>query len=330
MKAMVYRNYGRPDVLRLEEVATPVPGHGEVRVRIHATLVTPSDVVSRAGTPYFARLYFGLIKPKFPILGSDFAGEIDAVGAGVTRFRVGDQVIGGDQTFGAHAEYICASEAGAIALKPAGLSHEDAVAVFDGAMTALPFLRDEARLRGGQSILINGASGAVGGAAVQLAKHFGATVTAVCSTANLELVRSLGADEAIDYTKEDFTRTGQRYDVIFDAIGKNSFSQCRRALKAGGIYLTTVPSLAILLQMMWTSRFGSRRARIAFTGLRKPSDKTKDLAVITELAEAGAVKPVIDRRYPFEQTAEAHRYVDTGRKRGSVVITVVDHSPQEA
>ena len=324
MKAIVYRHYGRPDVLSLEEVATPVPADGEVRVRIHSALVTPPDVVSRAGTPYFARLYFGLIKPKYPILGSGFAGEIDAVGAGVTRFRVGDRVVGGDKTLGAHAEYICIPEGGTVAPMPAGLGYEESVALFDGAVTALPFLRDEANLRRGQSILINGASGAVGVAAIQLAKHFGATVTAVCSTPNLDLVRSLGADEAIDYTQEDVVRAGQRYDVIFDAIGKSSFARSRPSLKDGGIYLTTVPSPAILLQMMWTSRIGGRRAKIAFTGLRPAGDKVKDLAFLTELAEGGAVKPVIDRRYALDDAARAHEYVETGRKRGSVVLTVVD------
>jgi NADPH:quinone reductase-like Zn-dependent oxidoreductase len=322
MKAMVYTTYGRPDVVKLQEVTSPIPAAGEVLVRIRAALVTPSDVVSRAGTPYFARLYFGLTKPKFPVLGSEFAGEIAAVGPGVTRFQVGDEVFGGDKTLGAHAEYLCVAEGGAIALKPASLGFEESVAVIDGAMTALPFLRDSARLRRGQGILINGASGAVGVAAVQLAKHIGATVTAVCSTSNRELVASLGADAVIDYTTEDFTRGGRQYDVIFDAVGKRSFAKCRRALAAGGIYLTTVPSPAILLAKAWTARFGKRRAGIAFTGLRDPAEKADDLAFLTALVEAGSLVPVIDRRYPLEQIALAHEYVDTGRKRGSVVITV--------
>ncbi|HEU4807889.1 MAG TPA: NAD(P)-dependent alcohol dehydrogenase, partial [Homoserinimonas sp.] len=205
MRAMVYSKYGTPDVVKLQQLDTPVPGAGEVLVRIRAALVTPSDVVSRAGTPYFARLYFGLVTPKFPVLGTDFSGEIAAIGDGVTRFRVGDQVVGGDKTFGAHAEYIRVHEDGAIAPKPTSLTCEEAVAVFDGAMTALPFLRDAAGLRSGQSILINGASGAVGVAAIQLAKHCGATVTAVCSAANHGLVMSLGADGVVDYTREDFT-----------------------------------------------------------------------------------------------------------------------------
>jgi NADPH:quinone reductase-like Zn-dependent oxidoreductase len=309
-------------VVKLQELTRPTPGPGEVLVRIRAALVTPSDAVSRAGTPYFARLYFGLTRPKFPVLGSEFAGEIAAVGAGVTRFRVGDEVVGGDKTLGAHAEFLCVPEAGAIAPKPANLSFEESVAVIDGAMTALPFLRDSARLREGQSVLINGASGAVGVAAVQLAKHFGATVTAVCSSANRELVASLGADAVIDYTAEDFTRGGRHYDVVFDAVGKSSFAKCRRALTEGGIYLTTVPSPAILLEQAWTARFGKRRAGIAFTGLRDSTAKARDLAFLTTLVEAGSLVPVIDRRYPLEQVALAHEYVDTGRKRGSVVVTV--------
>lgn len=322
MKAMVYATYGRPDVVKLQELTRPTPGPGEVLVRIRAALVTPSDAVSRAGTPYFARLYFGLTRPKFPVLGSEFAGEIAAVGSGVTRFRVGDEVIGGDKTLGAHAEFLCVPEAGAIAPKPANLSFEESVAVIDGAMTALPFLRDSAGLRAGQRVLINGASGAVGVAAVQLAKHFGATVTAVCSSSNHELVASLGADAVIDYTAEDFTRGDRHYDVVFDAVGKSSFATCRRALTEGGIYLTTVPSPAILLEQAWTARFGKRRAGIAFTGLRDSADKADDLAVLATLVEAGSLVPVIDRRYRLEEIALAHEYVDTGRKRGSVVVTV--------
>jgi NADPH:quinone reductase-like Zn-dependent oxidoreductase len=209
-----------------------------------------------------------------------------------------------------------------VAAKPATATYEEAVAVAEGTLTALPFLRDKAHLRRGQTILVNGASGSVGTSAVQLAKHFGAKVTGVCSAANLELVKSLGADEVIDYTKDDFTQTGQTYDVIFDAVGKSSFSRCKGALNDGGIYLSTASTLGIVLQTLWTSKFGNTRAIVAFTGLRPAREKAKDLQFLKGLVESGAMQAVIDRRYPLEQTAEAHRYVDTGHKKGSVVVTV--------
>lgn len=323
MKAIVFRTYGGPEVLRLEEVATPVPTDGEVLVRNHASVVTAAVCAARSGSPFMARLYFGLRRPKWPVLGTNFSGDVQAVGSSVTRFRVGDRVSGVNVTnFGAHAEYLLVSEDGVIAPKPANLTDEEAVAVFDGSITALPFLRDSARLRPGQSILINGASGAVGTAAIQLAKYYGATVTAVCSTANLELVKKLGADTVIDYTTTDFTRNRASYDVIFDAVGKSSFTRCRAALKRGGIYLTTVPSLAILVQMLWTSRIGKRRAAIAFTGLAKPVEMAKNLAFVGELAESGTFVPVIGTVHPLQRAAEAHRHVDTGRKSGSAVLTI--------
>jgi NADPH:quinone reductase-like Zn-dependent oxidoreductase len=240
----------------------------------------------------------------------------------VKGFRVGDQVFASSgASLGAHAEYICLPEDGAMATKPVNMTFEEAAAVSEGGLTALPFLRDKGKIERGQTVLINGASGAVGTSAVQLAKYFGAVVTGVCSTTNVELVRSLGADEVIDYTREDFTGSGRAYDIIFDAVGKNSFLRCRGALKPGGIYLTTVPTPAIALQMLWTSRVGSKRAVFAATGLRPAKEKAKDLLFLKELCEAEALKPVIDRRYPMEQAADAHRYVETGHKKGHVVIT---------
>jgi NADPH:quinone reductase-like Zn-dependent oxidoreductase len=256
-------------------------------------------------------------------LGADFAGQIQATGPAVTRFGVGDQVFGTiAPRFGAYAEYVCLSERAAVAPKPANLTYAEAAALVD--TTALCFLRDKANLQRGQSILINGASGAVGSTAVQLARHFGATVTGVCSNANTELVRTLGADTVIDYTEADFTRTGQIYDVIFDVAGKSSFSHCRPALTRAGVYLTTAPSLAILLQMPWTSRFAARKAVVAFTGLRAAGEKRKDLLYISELAEASALTPVIDTCYPLRRIADAHRHVDEGRKKGNVVVTMTD------
>ena len=244
------------------------------------------------------------------------------MGKDVTRFKAGDQVFGSTTAgFDAHAEYVCLPEDGALVIKPVALTFEETAAV-PGALTALPFLRDNGNIQKGQKVLINGASGSIGTFAVQLARYYGAEVTGVCSTTNLELVKSLGANRVIDYTQEDFTQNGQTYDIIFDTVGKSSFSKCKNALKPGGIYLTTVITPVILPQMLWTSKIGSKKAIIAFTGLRPASEKTKDLIFLNELIEAGKIKVVIDRHYPLAQAAEAHRYVDKGHKKGSVVLTV--------
>jgi NADPH:quinone reductase-like Zn-dependent oxidoreductase len=242
-----------------------------------------------------------------------------AVGAKVTRFALGEHVFGTiAPRFGAHAEYVCVSENGALAPRPTDLSAAEAAALVDG--TALYFLRDKAKLHAGQSILINGASGSIGTAAVQHAKAFGATVTAVCSSANEALVRSLGADQVIDYTKDDFTQTGHTYDVIFDAVGTSSFSHCRASLNRGGMYLTAASSLRILLQMVWTKAFGDRKAMVAFAGLRPARDKLADLHYVTALVTAAKMVPVVDKTYPLQKIADAHRYVDTGHKRGNVLV----------
>jgi NADPH:quinone reductase-like Zn-dependent oxidoreductase len=319
MKAVMQDRYGSPDVLQIKEVDKPTPRDNEVLIRVHASTVTPPDRAFREGDPFIARLFSGLIRPKF-IPGSELAGEVEQVGKDVTLFREGDLVFGSaGPKFGAHAEYKCLPEDGVVENMPVGLSYEEAVAIADGALTALPFLRDNGGIRSGQEILINGASGSVGAAAVQLARYFGATVTGVCSTANLELVKSLGADYVVDYTEVDFTATGRKYDIIFDAIGKSNFRKCRVSLNESGIYLTTVPSWAIMFQMLSTRVLGRKRATIAFTGLTM---KRERLTYIKERAEAGDLKSVIDRRYPLQQITEAHRYVDTERKRGSVVLTI--------
>ena len=328
MTALVSRRYGGPDVLALEDMARPIPKADELLVRNHASVVTAAMSSARAGS-LAARLYFGLRKPKWPVLGTNFSGVVEAVGSSATRYRVGDRVAGTNATnFGAFAEYLSVADGGAVVPRPANLSDAEAVAVFDGAVTALPFLRDAAQLQAGQSILINGASGAVGTAAIQLAKHFGATVTAVCSTAKHDLVRELGADGVIDYTTEDFTQKHNAYDVIFDTVAASSFTRSRGALKSGGIYLTTVPSLTILLQAMWTSRFGRKKAAIAFTGLAKPAELIRTLAFISELAEAGVFVPVIGSTHPLAEAADAYRLVDTRHKTGSAVL-VMDGAANE-
>jgi NADPH:quinone reductase-like Zn-dependent oxidoreductase len=321
MKAAVYDRYGPADVVRIEEVPTPQAGDDEVVVRVRAATVGVVDSVARRGVPYYARTFFGIRRPRHPVLGSDFSGEVTTVGPAVTRFAVGDQVFGAlAPRLGAHAEYVRVPDDGALARKPANLGHAEAAALVDG--TALCFLRDRARLGAGRSVLVNGASGSVGTSAVQLAKLLGATVTGVCSGPNTDLVRKLGADAVIDYTEADFTRTGQRYDVVFDVAGTSSFRRSRAALRPGGVYLTTAPSPTILLQMPWTARFGSRRAVVAFTGLRSARDKRTDLEHLRQLAEAGSLLPVVDATYPLDRIADAHRHVDRGHKRGNVVVTM--------
>ncbi len=320
MKAAIYTKYGSPDVLKLKEVEKPTPQDNEVLIKIHATTVTAVDSIFRRGNQIAARLFTGPLKPKMATLGSELAGEIVAIGKDVTQFKVGDQIFGTTADFGAHAEYICLPEDAALIKKPENMTYKEAAALCD--ITALPFLRDGGNIKPGQKILINGASGGIGTVAVQLARRLGAEVTGVCSSANVELVKSLGADEVIDYARADFTQNGKTYDIIFDTVGKSSFSHSKRVLKAGGVYLTPVISLPLLLQMLWTSIIGSKKAKIVFAGLRPASEQIKDLTFLRELFEAGQLKAVIDKTYPLEQIAEAHRQVDKGHKRGSLVITV--------
>jgi len=319
MKAIVYTKYGSFDVLRLEDVPKPTPKDDEVRVMIHATTVTTASLANVSGKPFIARVFspdLGLLRPKVRTLGVELAGEIDAIGKDVTRFKVGDQIIAEPET-GAFAEYICIPEDGLLTLKPASATYEEAAAACDAFLTAMPFLRDGAKLEQGQRLLINGASASIGTMALQIAKHLGAEVTGVCSTANVELAKSLGADHVIDYTQQDFTRNGKTYDVIFDVVAKSSFSRCRRILSTNGVYLSTFPTPGVLLP-----KLGSKKARFIATGLRPPADRLRDLQLLAEFMESGIVRTIIDRRYPLERVVEAHEYVATGHKKGNVVITV--------
>lgn len=323
MKTIEYATYGTPEVLEIMDREKPVPAEHEILIKIRATTVTAVDSIFRKGDQFFARIATGIIRPKIPTLGTEFSGEVEQVGSRVTRFKPGDAVFGdSSETHGTHAEYLCLPDTAAVSLKPANLTFEQAAAVPYGALTALHFLRDVAEIREGQQVLINGASGAVGSYAVQLAHYFGAIVTGVCSTGNVEVVKSLGADHVIDYKKEDFTTAGEKYDLVFDTVGKSSFPQGKKALKPGGLYLTTVIGVGILWQMARTSVIGKKKAVIAFAGLRPTSETGKDLEFVKRLLEQEKLTPLIDRTYPVNQIREAHAFVDKGHKKGSVVITM--------
>ncbi len=322
MKAIVATKFGPPEVLQLVELEKPAPKDNEILVKVRAATVNAGDSRMRSFNvpPLFwlpARMTLGFRKPKNPIYGMELAGDVEAVGKDVKQFKIGDRVFGStlNASFGAHAEYKCLPEDGALATMPSNATYEEAATLSIGANTALFFLR-KGDMRPGQKVLINGASGSVGTFAVQLAKHFGAEVTGVCSTANVELVRSLGADHVIDYTQADFTENGESYDVIFDAVGKTTFAQCKDSLKAGGYYLSTGIVLPEV-EGLWHSLTTGKKV-IGGTA----ATQAEPLVFLKELLEAGRLKPVIDRSYPLEQMVEAHRYVDQGHKRGNVVITL--------
>ena len=326
MQAMVYESYGSPDVLRSKEVIKPTPKDNEVLIKIHATTVTSADCRLRSlnlprGFGLISRLVFGITKPRQPILGTELAGDIEAIGRSVSKFKVGDAVFAiTGFAMAAHAEYKCMSEDGAIALKPACLTYDEAAAMSFGGTTALSFLR-RGKLQRGEKVIINGASGSVGTAAVQLAKHLGAEVTGVCSAANMDLVRSLGAMHVIDYTREDFTRNGETYDLIVDTAGTAPFSRSKGSLKRGGRLLLVLATLPDMLPIPWVSITSSKKIIAGPAG-----ERAEDLRFLADLASTGSFRPVIDRRYLFEQMAEAHRYVDTGRKVGNVVVTLPQHN----
>ena len=319
MKAVIYTKYGSPDVLELKEVEKPIPKDNEVLIKVHATTVNRTDEGFLKAKPFIVRFFSGLTKPRNTILGNEFAGKIEAVGKDVTSFKIGDKVFGyNDHDFGAHAEYMTMPEEGMLTSMPKKMTYEEAAPSTEGAHYALNYIR-VANIGIGQRVLINGATGAIGSAAVQLVKYYGAYVTAVCNTKNMELVKSLGADEVIDYTKEDFTKLSQNYNFVFDAVGKSSFLRCKRLLKPGGIYCST--ELGFLSQnpflALWTSIFGSKKVIFPI-----PKESKEDISFLKKLLEDGEYKPVIDRRYKLEQIPEAFRYVEKGQKTGNVVITV--------
>jgi NADPH:quinone reductase-like Zn-dependent oxidoreductase len=324
MKAIVYQKYGSPDVLELKELEKPAPNDDEVLIKVHAASLNAADWHLLRADPFLVRLESGLLEPKRKVLGADVAGRVEAVGRNVKQFQPGDEVFGGQLGFGSFAEYVCASE-NALVLKPVNLSFEEAAAVPIAAVTALQALRNKGQIQSGQKVLINGASGGVGTFAVQIAKSFGAEVTGVCSTGKMEIVRSIGADQVIDYTKEDFTQTGQRYDLILAANGYHSISHYKRALSPKGIYVTTGGSTAQMFQAMLLgpvmSMIGSNRM-----GNMLARSNQKDLAFIKELIVAGKVTPVVDRCYSLREVPEAIRYLEEGHARGKVVITLDHHN----
>jgi NADPH:quinone reductase-like Zn-dependent oxidoreductase len=322
MKAAVRTRYGPPDVVRISEVAKPTPRDGEVLVKVHATTVNRTDCGFRAADPWIVRFFSGLVRPKAPVLGTEFAGVVEAVGAGVTSFEVGDDVFGfGDdgRRLGAHAEYLSFPEDGAIATMPSGVTYEEAAPSTEGAHYALSAIR-KAKIGAGHDVLVNGATGAIGSAAVQILQSLGATVTATSDTEHVELVRGLGADRVIDYATEDFTQGQETYDMVLDAVGKSSFGRCKRVLRPRGTFLSSDlgplsqnPLLALI-----TPLFGGKRVMFPIP----PNHGHEEMGYLKEMIESGAFRPVIDRRYPLDRIVEAYEYVETGQKIGNVVITV--------
>lgn len=321
MKAIICTRYGGPEVLELQEIAMPTPKANEVLVRVKASAVTAADGMMRKGVPYYGRLIMGFTKPKYPVTGTGFAGEVIATGKAVTQFEVGDMVFG-ESVFGAgaNATYLCIAEDAVLTTLPSNLSYEAAATVCDGPLTSLNLLRDVAGIKAGQKVLIIGASGSLGTAGVQLAKYFGAEVTGVCSTKNVAMVKSLGADHVIDYTETDFTQNGQTYDLIYDTVGKSSFKESKDSLSPEGTYLSPVLSLPLLFQMMSTSIVGAKKVKFAATGMRPAAELRPMLEELQKLLAAGTLKMIIDRRYLLERVVIAHEYVDQGHKKGNVVL----------
>ena len=322
MKAVITERYGKPEVLQVKNVEKPTPKPNEVLIKINATSVTAASTFMREGKPYFGRLFIGLTKPKIKTPGTDLSGVIEAVGSEVINFKPGDEVIAETgMDCGAYAEYICLSSFELIVRKPENVSHEEATGILDGACTALAFFTEQVKISKGQKVLINGASGSIGTAAVQLAKQFGAEVTGVCSTKNKALVKDLGADNVLDYTKNELQDSKETFDVIFDTVGKLSYSSSKKNMKKTGVFLTPVLSFSALLNMLFVSPFTKKKLKFAATGIRKEEQRMKDLIEVRDMLASKKLTTVIDRIYPLEQIQEAHTYVDSGRKRGNVIVT---------
>jgi len=323
MKAIFITKYGGPEVLQVQEVPTPTPKENEVLIKIHAAAINNTDPLFRKGEPLISRLFTGLLKPKQSIPGDVLAGEIIEIGKSVTKFKIGEHVFGySTDTFGAHAEYKCLPEDSAIINIPENINYEEAAGIVDGGHTALVFLRDQGRISNNRKILIYGASGSVGTAAIQIALSYGAEVTGVCSTQNLEMVKSLGAKRVIDYTKNDFTQENEKYDIIFDTVAKKSLSQCKNALSENGIYLTTFPTPAVLIKGLFQSKIKGRRALFVAAGMKPVVEKIENLKNLSNLIISNQLITIIDREYSMNDIAEAHRYVETGHKKGNVIIKI--------
>ncbi|MGK0406484.1 MAG: NADPH:quinone reductase-like Zn-dependent oxidoreductase [Roseivirga sp.] len=323
MKAVIAERYGDAQVLQIKNVEKPTPQSNELLIRINATSITAASSFMRQGKPYFGRLFIGLTKPKIKTPGTDLSGVVEAIGSEVVNFKIGDLVMAETGiNCGAYAEYICLASDELIVLKPENISAEEATGILDGASTALAFFTDQVVIKKGQKVLINGASGSIGTAAVQLAKQFGAEVTGVCSGKNKALVKDLGADTVLDYTKNELGDNMETFDVIFDTVGKLSYRKTKKNLKSNGVFLTPVLSLSVLFNMIFTSLFSKKKLKFDATGIRKKEQRMRDLVQIQEMLAAGTLTTVIDRVYPLEQIQEAHEYIDTGRKRGNVILSL--------
>jgi NADPH:quinone reductase-like Zn-dependent oxidoreductase len=323
MKAVIANKYGGPEVLQIKEVEKPTPKQDEVLIKIHATSITAASTFMRLGTPYFGRLFIGLTKPKVKTPGTDLSGTIEAVGSEVTNFKVGDRVMAETGlNCGAYAEYICLPFHALMVHQPENVRPEEATGILDGACTALAFFTDQVKVKKGQKVLINGASGSIGTAAVQLAKHFGAEVTGVCSTINKALVKDLGADKVLDYSKNELDQSSEKFDVIFDTVGKLSYCDSRKHLSKRGVFLTPVLTFSTLLKMMIVSPFSKKKLKFAATGMRKEEQRMRDLIQIRDMLASNKLTTIIDRVYPLDQIQDAHAYVDTGRKRGNVILSM--------